>query len=66
MKRKGITAFVLMIMLFLAGACAQKQDEQPGYAYKVYYINSDETAIFSSGPAISCSKIRRSIGILLL
>lgn len=48
MKRKGITAFVLMIMLFLAGACAQKQDEQPGYAYKVYYINSDETAIFSS------------------
>lgn len=37
-----------MIMLFLAGACAQKQDEQPGYAYKVYYINSDETAIFSS------------------
>lgn len=35
-----------MIMLFLAGACAQKQDEQPGYAYKVYYINSDETAIF--------------------
>lgn len=46
MKRKGITAFVLMIMLFLAGACAQKQDEQPGYAYKVYYINSDETAIF--------------------
>lgn len=48
MKRKGITAFVLMSMLFLAGACAQKQDEQPGYAYKVYYINSDETAIFSS------------------
>lgn len=48
MKRKGITAFVLMIMLFLAGACAQKQDGQPGYAYKVYYINSDETAIFSS------------------
>lgn len=37
-----------MSMLFLAGACAQKQDEQPGYAYKVYYINSDETAIFSS------------------
>lgn len=37
-----------MIMLFLAGACAQKQDEQPGYAYKVYYINSDETAIFPS------------------
>lgn len=37
-----------MSMLFLAGACAQKQDKQPGYAYKVYYINSDETAIFSS------------------
>lgn len=44
-KRKYIFTFLFLMILFCA--CGRQQEDRQEQIYKVYYINSDETAIFS-------------------
>ncbi len=47
-KRTGRCLFLLLLITFVIFGCGeQEQKESKGKAYKVYYINNDETAIFS-------------------
>ena len=47
MKRAGhlLWAAVLMAGLLLLTACGNRQQEQEGTAYKIYYVNNEETKI---------------------
>ena len=44
-KRKYIFIFLFLIILFCA--CGRERENMQEQTYKVYYVNSDETAIFS-------------------
>ena len=47
MKKAGhlLWAAVLMAGLLLLTACGNRQQEQEGTAYKIYYVNNEETKI---------------------
>lgn len=50
MTSKGKSSFVLLLLLlaFIACACSIQGESEQGETYKVYYVNRDETAVFSS------------------
>lgn len=47
LKKRGRYVFLLILLVMIICACGRQQKQQEGKAYKVYYVNRDETAIYS-------------------
>ena len=45
LKKTGKAFFLILVLAAAICACGRQQEQKPGKTYKVYYINSDETAI---------------------
>ena len=46
-KGKSSLAFLIVLTAFIACACSMQGESAQGETYKVYYVNRDETAVFS-------------------
>ncbi len=47
LKKKGKYLFTIVFLMILFCACGRSKEGVQAQTYKVYYVNSDETAIFS-------------------
>lgn len=47
MRSRKFCLWLLLLMSLLLCACGQKRKEVEGHTYNIYYVNYDETAIFS-------------------
>lgn len=47
-KGKNSFAFLLLLTAAIACACSIQRESDQGQTYKVYYVNRDETAVFSN------------------
>lgn len=47
-KKKRLTAIILVLILLTAASCGSKQNHSAGMKFKIYYVNHDATGLLSN------------------
>ncbi len=64
-KGKRSLAFLIVLTAFIACACSMQRESAQGETYKIYYVNRDDTAVFSMDHATTARDKEELVAELL-